>query len=106
MGMAAIPPSVTTLDEFFALPEDSSCPQELLDGVYVVSPNPTLRHQQAEMELFHRLTPALEGYPDLILFPVPGDIVLGPRTVVVPDLFVVPKPRPYTCIGARWRARY
>jgi hypothetical protein len=38
MGMAAIPPSVTTLDEFFALPEDSSCREELLDGVYVVSP--------------------------------------------------------------------
>jgi Uma2 family endonuclease len=92
MGMAAIPPSVTTLDEFFALPEDSSCKEELLDGVYVVSPNPTLRHQRAVMALYHRLTPALEGHPELLLFPISGDIVLGPRTVVVPDLFVVPRP--------------
>jgi Uma2 family endonuclease len=92
MGMAATPFSVTTLDEFFALPEDSSCREELLDGVYVVSPNPTLRHQWAVMEMYHRLAPALGGHPELLLFPLPGDIVLGPRTVVVPDLFVFPKP--------------
>lgn len=92
MGMAAVPPSVTTLDEFLALPEDSSCRQELLDGVHVVSPNPTLRHQRAVMALYHRLTPALEEHPELLLFPLSGDIVLGPRTVVVPDLFVVPTP--------------
>jgi Uma2 family endonuclease len=92
MGMAAIPPSVTTLDEFFALPEDKSQRQELLDGVYVVSPNPTFRHQRAVMTLYHRLTPSLEAHPDLLLFPVSGDIVLGPRTVVEPDLFVIPKP--------------
>ena len=100
MGMPAIPPTVTTLDEFFALPEDSSCREELLDGVYVVSPNPTLRHQVAVMELSHRLTPALQGHPDLMLFLVPGDIVLGPRTVVVPDLFVIPKP---PSVYVHWR---
>jgi Uma2 family endonuclease len=100
MGMAAIPPSVTTLDEFFALPEDSSCREELLDGVYVVSPNPTLRHQRAVMALYHRLTPALEGHPELLLFPISGDIVLGPRTVVVPDLFVVPRP---LSVHVHWR---
>jgi hypothetical protein len=38
MPAASLP--VTTLEEFFALPEDSSCRQELLDGVHVVSPNP------------------------------------------------------------------
>lgn len=100
MGMPAVPHSVTTLDEFFALPEDSSCREELLDGVYVVSPNPTLRHQVAVMQLSHRLTPALEGYPDMLLFPIPGDIVLGPRTVVVPDLFVIPKP---PSVHVHWR---
>lgn len=92
MGMPAIPHSVTTLDEFFALPEDNSCRQELLEGVYVVSPNPTFRHQRAVMVLYHCLLPALDGHPDLLLFPVPGDIVLGPRTVVEPDMFVLPKP--------------
>jgi Uma2 family endonuclease len=100
MGMAAIPPSVTTLDEFFMLPEDNSRRQELLDGVYVVSPNPTLRHQRAVMALYHRLTPALEGHPDLLLFPLPGDIVLSPRTVVEPDLFVIPMP---PSLDVHWR---
>jgi Uma2 family endonuclease len=100
MGMAAIPPSVTTLDEFFALPEDRSCRQELLDGLHVVSPNPTLRHQRAVMALYHRLTPALESHPELLLFPVAGDIVLGPRTVVEPDLFVIPKP---LSVDVHWR---
>jgi hypothetical protein len=48
MGMAAIPPQVTTLDEFFALPEDS------------------YRHQLAVLELFRRLQPALASRPELL----------------------------------------
>ena len=100
MGMPAIPHSVTTLDEFFALPEDKSRRHELLDGVYVVSPNPTLRHQQAIMVLYHRLLPALVNDPDLLLYPVGGDIVLGPRTVVQPDLFLIPKPG---SLDVHWR---
>jgi Uma2 family endonuclease len=98
--MGAIPPPVTTLDEFFALPEDNSRRQELLDGVYVVSPKPTFRHQRAVMALDHRLAPALEGHPDLLLFPVAGDIVLGTHTVVEPDLFVIPKP---PLVNFHWR---
>lgn len=92
MGMAAVPPSVTTLDEFFALPEDNARRHELLDGVYVVSPPPSFRHQRAVMMLYHRLAPAIQDLPDLLLFPVPGDIVLGARTVVEPDLFLIPRP--------------
>jgi Uma2 family endonuclease len=92
MGMAATPAQVTTLEEFFALPEDNSHRHELLDGVYLVSQPPSYRHQVAVMELFRRLQPALADRPDLILFPVLGDIVLGPRSVVQPDLFIVPRP--------------
>ena len=92
MGMPAAPQDVTTLEEFFSLPEDNTRRHELLDGVYVVSPPPSYRHQRVVMELYLRLTPALDRRPDLLLFPVLGDIVLGPRTVVQPDLFVIPKP--------------
>src|ERR687898_520691 len=73
MGM---PASVSTLDQYFALPEDNSRRHELLDGVYLVSPPPSFRHQYAVMELFHRLLPAIAERPDLVLFPVLGDIVL------------------------------
>jgi Uma2 family endonuclease len=100
MGMPALPYQVTTLDEFFALPEDNTRRHELLDGVYVVSPNPTFRHQQAVMALYHRLLPAVAGDPGLLIFPVGGDIVLGPRTVVEPDLFVIPKP---PTLDVHWR---
>ena len=100
MDMPATPESVATLDEFFALPEDRSRRHELLDGVHVVSPNPTVRHQLAVMSLFHRLMPPLAARPDLLLLPVAGDIVLGAQTVVVPDLFVIPRPR---TIDVHWR---
>jgi Uma2 family endonuclease len=90
--MAASPLQVTTLDEFFALPEDNTRRHELLDGVYVVSPPPRFRHQRAVMGLFELLKGGLENRADLLLLPVLGDIVVGPRSVVQPDLFVVPKP--------------
>ena len=99
MGMPAVP-SITTLDQFFALPEDKARRHELLDGVYVVSPKPTFRHQRAVMTLYHGLLPALADEPGFLLFPVAGDIVLGPRTVVEPDLFVIPKP---SRVDVHWR---
>jgi hypothetical protein len=73
------PQNVTTLEEFFSLPEDNTRRHELLDGVYVVSPPPSYRHQHVVMELYRCLTPALESRPDLLLFPLLGDIVLGFR---------------------------
>jgi Uma2 family endonuclease len=92
MGMPAIPHSVTTLDEFFALPEDNTRRHELLDGVYVVSPEASFRHQRTSFALGRALLPALTNHPDLELLALPGAIVLGPRTVVEPDLCVIPRP--------------
>jgi Uma2 family endonuclease len=101
MGMPATPESVTTLDEFFALPEQSgSGRQELLDGIFVVSPEASLRHQRAAFQLGQLLHPALADLSDLELFTSPGDIVLGPRTAVQPDVFVIPRPR---SSSAHWR---
>jgi Uma2 family endonuclease len=92
MGMPATPGEAITIDEFFALPEDVGRRHELLDGVYVVTPAPTYRHQRAGVALYERLKPALVGGPDLVLSPVPGDFVLSPKSVVEPDLFVIPRP--------------
>lgn len=91
MGMPA-PRLPTTVDEYFALPEDGSLHDELLEGMYVVSPEPTVRHQRAAMALGRLLLPAVAERRDLELFSVPGNIVLGSRTVVEPDLFVIPRP--------------
>lgn len=85
-------PRISTLDEFFAVPEDSSYRHELLDGEYVVSPNPEFRHQNFVMALYLRLEPVWRARRDLVVLPTTGDVVLGPRTVVEPDLYVFPRP--------------
>ncbi|MGH7515834.1 MAG: Uma2 family endonuclease [Gemmatimonadales bacterium] len=90
--MPATPQEVTTLEEFFALPEDRARRHELLDGTYVVTPSPSYRHQKAVMALYERLRAAVAARSDLTLLPLPGDIVLGPRSVVEPDLFLIPRP--------------
>jgi Uma2 family endonuclease len=92
MGMPASPHEVTTLEEFFALPEDTARRHELLEGTYVVSPEASFRHQRAAFALGQLLMPVVAELPSLELFGVPGDIVLGRHTVVAPDLFVVPRP--------------
>ena len=100
MGMPAKPHEISTLEEFFALPEDGSRRHELLDGTYVVSPEASLRHQRAAFALGFRLLPSVADRPDLELFANPGDIVLGQRTVVEPDLFVIPRP---ASVDVHWR---
>jgi Uma2 family endonuclease len=85
---------IKTLDNFFALPEQTgSGRQELLDGVFVVGPQASLRHQRAAFELGRRLIPALSDRPNLELFANPGDLVLGPCTAMQPDLFVISRPK-------------
>jgi Uma2 family endonuclease len=90
--MPATPHEITTLEEFFGLPEDPVRRHELLDGAYFVGPEASLRHQRAAFALGRLLLPSLAERPDLELFAHPGDIVLGDRTVVEPDLFVIPRP--------------
>ena len=58
------------------------------------------RRFRRTVTLYERLKPALTRRPDLVVMPVSGDIVLGPRSVVEPDLFVIPKP---TSSGVHWR---
>ena len=87
MVMPALSP-VTTIEELLALPEDGQR-HELLDGVHVVTPSPAYRHQSVVTRLMRPLLAGLEGHPHLELLTSPADIVLGPRTLVQPDLFVV-----------------
>lgn len=75
--------------EFLALPEDGRR-HELLDGEHVVSPTPRWVHQRAVLALYELLTPMLRGRDDVEMFCVPGDLQLNPRSVVEPDLFILP----------------
>lgn len=81
---------VTTIDELLALPDDGMR-HELLDGVHVVTPAPVLPHQAVLLKFIVALGPALAGQDHLQLLYSPAEIVLGPKTLVQPDLLVVRK---------------
>ncbi len=81
---------VTTIEELLALPDDG-LRHELLDGVHVVTPAPEYAHQGVLGEFYFALRKALEGQDELQVLTSPADIVLSPRTLVQPDVFVVRK---------------
>ncbi|MGH9261204.1 MAG: Uma2 family endonuclease, partial [Acidimicrobiales bacterium] len=81
---------VTTIEELLALPDDG-LRHELLDGEHVVTPAPQLPHQAMLRELYDVLHDALRRQDELVPFWSPADVILGPRSLVQPDLFVVRK---------------
>jgi Uma2 family endonuclease len=88
MAMPAVSQPVTTIEELLALPEDGQR-HELLDGVHAVTPGPTYGHQHVLSRLFSALVEALKERSDLEVLSSPADLVLAPRTLVQPDLFVL-----------------
>ena len=88
MGMPALHPPITTIEKLLALPDDG-LRHELLDGVHVVTPAPSLLHQRTLRALLEHLRTVLTGRAEVEMFWSPADVVLGPRTLVQPDLFVV-----------------
>ena len=90
MAMPSRDTAVTTIEELLALPDDG-LRHELLDGLHVVTPAPRLPHQAVLGAFWLALGRGLEDQDELLLLSSPADIVLGPRTLVQPDLFVVRK---------------
>ena len=88
MAMPIRDSTITTIDELLALPEDG-LRHELLDGIHVVTPAPQYSHQAILAEWMFALHTALAGREDLKVLSSPADIVLSPRTLVQPDLFVI-----------------
>ena len=99
MAMPNRSSAVSTIEQLLALPEDG-LRHELLDGLHVVTPAPRLSHQAVLSQFSYALGRGLEGNTDLVLLTSPADIVLGPRTLVQPDLFVIH--RPADVRHARW----
>jgi Uma2 family endonuclease len=90
MAMPAITDPVTTIDHLLALPYDGQR-HELLDGVHVVTPAPLLPHQRVIMALIRVLDSVCVEREDAELFMSPADVILTPRTLVQPDVFIVRK---------------
>ena len=93
MAMSAIPtadPQVTTIEQLLALSKDD-LRHELLQGVHVVTPAPSGRHQHALALLFRYLDSALALSEEHVVLWSPADLVLASETLVQPDLFVIKK---------------
>ncbi|MFN2397363.1 MAG: Uma2 family endonuclease [Gemmatimonadaceae bacterium] len=93
-----------TVEEVWELPDDGNR-REVIDGELLVTPSPTWRHGDAAMALYDRIKPYVSGHNVGHVKVAPQDVVYGERTLVVPDLFVVPlvdrrKPRAWTEAGS------
>ncbi len=88
MSMPAAHLPITSIEELLALPDDG-LRHELLDGVHVLTPAPLLLHQRAVTSLLAHFLSALAGRDAAEAFTSPADVVLGPRTLVQPDVFLV-----------------
>ena len=77
-----------TVDDYLAL-DDDQCRTELVDGEFVVSPAPEVRHQAAVIMfaaiLIRQVKPLGLGW----VFAGPLDVVLSPQSVVHPDVVFV-----------------
>ena len=104
MAMSVLPPLLPdrtrrdwTADELRALPDDGNR-YEIVDGELLVTPAPSLVHQDAVGELFLLLAPYARRN-DLHCILAPAEVRFSPNRVVQPDVFVVP------FIGGRKPAR-
>lgn len=86
-GMTTIPVEDDFLaDDLAELPDDGNR-YELVDGLLLVSPSPTERHQRALGNLYSLLRAAAP--PHLRVYMAPLDVRFSPRVQVQPDLLVV-----------------
>ena len=86
-------------EELRALPDDGNR-YEIVDGELFVTPAPAWQHQDAVGELFALLRDYLRrvGVGHAVM--APADVMFSTRSVVQPDLFVVP------LVDGRWPERF
>ncbi len=71
------------------LPDDGQR-YEVVDGELLVTPAPAIQHQRAVGRLYYHLVSYLHAHPVGEALLSPADVELDPRTLVQPDIFVVP----------------
>ena len=72
-----------------ALPDDGKR-YEVIDGELFVTPSPTLRHQEAVLQMAKRLAAYLEEHSVGRVFVSPADITFPDGSLTQPDVFVAP----------------
>jgi Uma2 family endonuclease len=107
--VAMAPPTATagstgwSADMLEELPDDGNR-YEIIDGELFVTPSPTWRHGDAVIELYQLVHPYARAHALGHVKVTPQGVMYGRRTVVEPDLFVVPlvdgrKPRTWAEVG-------
>jgi Uma2 family endonuclease len=89
MGMVSPPRADWTVKRVHALPYDGNR-YEIIDGELFVTPAPQLVHQAIVSELFLLVGPYAKRV-GLDPLTSPADITFSDRTLVQPDIFVLPK---------------
>ena len=92
-----------TVERVQALPDDGMR-HELLDGELIVTPAPAWSHQRAVGALYRHLHAWLAGRGIGDVLFAPADIIFDQRTLLEPDLFVVPfvdgeRPKDWASVG-------
>ena len=87
MGMAIS--AGWTVEQLATLPDDGKR-YEIIDGELYVTPSPTYRHQDAVAELLGRLRAYLKIQRAGSALCAPADVEFSQRTVVEPDILVLP----------------
>jgi Uma2 family endonuclease len=90
--MAIHSPRKLTYQDFERIPEDG-LRHEILDGVHVVSPAPSLRHQWVSRGVFRALDSFVAARGLGEVFFAPFDVVLSDHDVVEPDLLFISRER-------------
>src|SRR5688500_11245429 len=103
MAMPATMEREWTVEMVRAIPDDNNH-YEVVDGELFVTPAPSWRHGDVIAELFLILAEYLKQNPVGHVKLAPQDVVLDHRTLVEPDIFVVPlvegkKPRAWEDVG-------
>jgi Uma2 family endonuclease len=102
MGMAATQ-THWTVDMVHALPDDGKR-YEIIDGALLVTPAPSYDHQDTAFLLARQLHAYLTTHRVGHVFMAPTDVIFDARTLVQPDVLVVPlidgkRPRTYAEAG-------
>lgn len=90
MGMPIAHEHHWTVEEVWALPADPHHRYEAVDGELLVSPSPSLSHQIAVVRLVRLLDEYARVQRIGIAVAAPSDVVLDPKTIVQPDVYVLP----------------
>jgi Uma2 family endonuclease len=90
VSLVAWPDHLLSLEDWAALPEDTTHRYEVAEGVLQVSPRPVSNHQRAVLKLGSQLERQVPG--ELEVLPEVEVVLFEdfPTTVRVPDLVVVP----------------